>query len=316
MTTPRISLISPFYNEEASAPLFIERCSAMLSGLGGSYEMIFVDDGSSDATWDILRQAAAAHQEIRAVRLSRNFGHQAALSAALAHSRGDLVVMIDSDLQDPPEEVPAMIKLMRVAGADVVYGVRTERRGVSLPLRLAYKTFYRILRWLADIEIPAESGDFRIVTRRVVDILVSLPEHGRFLRGLTRWVGFKQLPHYYSRDARAGGKSHYSLARLLALAADGIFSFSMKPLRLATVFAGGFGMLSIAAVLYIVISRLAGNSAPQGWPSLAAIMLAGFAALSILLGIIGEYVGRIFQETRQRPIYIVDHQAEKSPHQQ
>lgn len=290
------------YNEADSLPLLWERLRPVLDDLESS-ELIVVDDGSCDATWAVVRQLAREDARVRGVRLSRNFGQQAALTVALEASRGRAVACIDADLQDPPELVLEMVDRWR-AGADVVYAVRRTRAGGRLK-RLAYRIFYRAYRTLAEIDVPLQSGDFALMDRRVVNELVALPERTRFLRGLRSWVGFRQEPLEYDRPDRTSGRPKYTLRKLLRLALDGLVSLSSIPLRVASI----LGVLvAVAGVLYVgiaVVAKVVADDVPQGWTSTVAIILFLGGAQLTVVGVLGEYVARIYDEVKRRPHALV-----------
>jgi polyisoprenyl-phosphate glycosyltransferase len=303
MTPPRVSVAIAVYNEELVLPELIRRTRDVLDALpGGPHELVFVDDGSSDRTFELL-EAATADPRIAVVSLSRNFGHQAALSAALDHVSGDVVVVMDGDLQDTPETIPRMLEEYR-RGFDVVYAVRTRRKEGFL-LRSAYAAFYRLMAALADIAVPVGAGDFSLLSRRVVDELRAAPERHRYLRGLRTWVGFRQTGIEVERAARAGGKPKYNLRRLFRLAFDGIFAFSVVPLRLATLLGVCAVCLSLVFAAYALYVKLRHQHVIEGFTAtlLVITLLSGVQLLS--LGIIGEYLGRIYDEAKRRPHYVV-----------
>lgn len=298
------SVIVPVYDEEAGLAQFHERCHAMLEGLSEPYELIYVDDGSGDGSWEIMSAIAAREPSVQLVRLSRNFGHQAAITAGIQCATGTTVTVIDADLQDPPEVIPALLARWR-AGADVVYAVRTKRSGESRFKLVSAALFYRVIRWLADVDIPMDVGDFRLLDRRAADALMAMPEHDRFVRGMVAWIGYETAVVEYERDAREAGETKYPLGRMVRFALDGIMGFSMRPLRLATwlgliVSAGAF-VLAVA----LVIARLLGHIPVQGWTSLAVLVLLVGGVQLVTVGALGEYVGRIYNETRGRPLYLV-----------
>lgn len=301
---PKISLAIPVFNEEAVVPALLARTRAVLDETpGGPHEIVFVDDGSRDATVSLLQAAAAEDPRIVVVALSRNFGHQTAITAALDHVSGDVVLVMDGDLQDPPEMLPRFLEAWR-DGHDVVYGRRVGRKE-SAWLRACYFTFYRLIAALANLDLPLDSGDFALLSRPVVDAMRASPEQNRYLRGLRTWVGFRQIGIDVERDARAAGESKYSLFKLFRLAFDGIFAFSIVPLRVATWF--GVSAMTVASfyALYAVVARLMFDRAPAGFTALiiAIVFLAGVQLL--FLGVLGEYVGRIYQEVKRRPHYVV-----------
>lgn len=306
MENQKISVIIPMYNEE----LVIEECYKRLKEnitklKKYDYELIFINDGSKDKTLEKIKELAKQDTNLKIVSFSRNFGHQAAVTAGLKEVTGDAIVIIDADLQDPPESIPDMVKLWE-AGNEVIYGKRKSRKGESHFKLFTAKMFYKTLNALSDVEIPQDTGDFRLVDRKVVDTINKLPEHNKFLRGLFSWVGYKQVPYEYERQERFAGKTKYPLNKMLKLASDGIISFSTKPLKLV----GALGIISIiisiAILLYALISYACKlNQLTAGWTSImvAITFFAGVQLLSIW--IISEYIGRIYEETKQRPQYII-----------
>jgi glycosyltransferase involved in cell wall biosynthesis len=302
-SAPRVSLAIPVFNEEAVVPELIRRTTAVLDSLpGGPHEIVLVDDGSSDRTLQLLEQAAETDPRIVLVSLSRNFGHQTALGAALDQVSGDVAVLLDGDLQDPPEAVPTLLDWYR-QGYDVVYVRRTNRKE-SWWLRACYYLFYRLLAALSSVQLPLDAGDFGLMSRRVITEMRRMPEQHRYLRGLRTWVGFRQIGIPMERSARHAGRTKYSPLKLLKLASDGIFAFSIAPLRAAAVLgAGAIGLSSLFA-LYSLYAKFRMHS-PQGFTALIlAIMF--FSGINLFfLGIIGEYVGRVYEETKGRPHYVV-----------
>lgn len=300
---PTLSVILPVFNEAQSLPVLYHRLSQVLKSGEEGYELIFVNDGSSDRSPELLRELVEQDPRVRVVNLSRNFGHQIALSAGLDHSRGQAVAIMDADLQDPPEIVLRFMEKWR-QGYAVVYAVRKQRKEGFFK-RSAYALFYRTFQSIAEIEVPLDAGDFCLLDRCVVDILVALPEHHRFLRGLRSWVGLKQIGIEYERDERYGGESKYSLRKLVQLALSGYVGFSSLPLRAATwcgFLSAGVGFMLI---LWALITKFLQVPTPHGWTSIiAAILFVGGVQL-LMLGIIGEYLGRVYDEVRQRPLYIV-----------
>lgn len=298
-----LSLVVPLYNERETLPELFRRIGAVLSEIGEPAEVIFVDDGSSDSTPEYCRSRAAEDRRTKLVRLSRNFGHQAAISAGLDYSRGAAVVILDGDLQDPPEVIPEFLRLWR-QGYDVVYAVRRNRAEGWLK-RSAYSTFYRLLLRVSSVEIPRDSGDFALMDRRVVDLLLRMPERNRFLRGLRSWVGLRQVGLEVDREPRAAGAPKYTLSKLRGLAMDGFISFSYVPLRLATRF--GF-LISGAAFLYalwVVVRRLLWGTMVPGFAALIVVIALLGGIQLITIGIMGEYIGRIYDEVKRRPLYLV-----------
>jgi glycosyltransferase involved in cell wall biosynthesis len=300
----RLSLAVPLYNEEGVLPEFLRRARAVLDGIaGGPHEMVMVDDGSSDRTREILEAEAALDARIVVIVLSRNFGHQPALTAALDHCSGDAVVVMDGDLQDLPEAVPLFVERFK-QGYDVVYATRASRTEAWW-LRLCYFLFYRFQALLSETRLPLDAGDFGLMSRRVVEQLRRMPEHHRYLRGLRGWVGFRQTGVPLERAERRSGKSKYSALKLLKLASDGIFAFSIVPLRAATL----LGALAVAVsglfAAYALYERLFLKRSPQGFTALVLLITFLSGVLLFFLGIIGEYVGRVYEELKARPIYII-----------
>ena len=299
-----LSVAVPCFNEEEVLRETNRQLTASLERMPLRFEIIYVDDGSTDSTPDILRELAAHDERVRVIRFSRNFGHQMAITAGLEHAAGDAVVVIDADLQDPPEVIPEFVQKW-MDGYDVAYGVRAERNGETALKVWTAKLFYRCIDRLSDTRIPLDTGDFRLMDRRVVDALLSMPERDRFVRGMVSWLGFSQVAVPYRRAARAVGESKYPLFKMLKFAADGIFSFSTVPLRLATWTGFIASGLAIFAILYSAYARVFGSGWVKGWTStVIAILFFGGVQL-VSLGLIGEYVGRIYGESKRRPLYIV-----------
>jgi len=309
-----ISLVIPVFNEEENLPLLWSRITESASELWGgeAFEAVFVDDGSSDRSVEILTALSQDHPEIRVVKLSRNFGHQAALSAGLHHARGDAVVLMDADLQDPPEVVADFLQKWR-QGWDVVYAVRKARKEVFWK-RWSYGLFYRILRSLSNVDIPLDSGDFCLMDRRVVQVIKNeMPEQTRFLRGLRAYAGFRQVGVAYDRPERAGGEAKYSFNDLVQLAISGVVGFSFVPLRIATWIGFLVAVPSFLVGLFFLIHRIFGfpflGRYATETPGLATLVVGQFflgGLILIMLGILGEYIGRIYLEVKKRPSFIVD----------
>ena len=303
----KISVIVPMYYEEEVAKECYTRLKNVLEKIENyNYEIIFVNDGSKDKTLEILKEIAKENKNVKIISFSRNFGHQCAVTAGLRYVTGDAIVIIDADLQDPPELIPEMIKLWE-EGNEVIYGKRKSREGESRFKLLSASMFYKTLNALSDVEIPKDTGDFRLVDRKVVEVINSLPEHNKFLRGLFSWVGFKQKAYEYERKERYAGKTKYPLKKMLKLAQDGIFSFSIKPLKIV----GAMGILSvlisIMLFVYAVLSyAFDWNNLVPGWTSLMVTMTFIGGMILISLWMIGEYIGRIYDETKRRPEYIID----------
>ena len=307
-TRPLISIVVPCYNEEE----VIDEALSQLTALCGSqpsydFELIFVDDGSQDETLELLRDAATADARVKVLSFARNFGHQIAVTAGIDAAAGDAVVLIDADLQDPPETVVAMIEKWR-EGYDVVYGTRTSRPGESRFKLTTARGFYRVLNRLSEVPIPLDTGDFRLMSREVVDVLKAMPERDRFVRGMVSWVGFNQTALPYERAERFAGTSKYPLRKMIRFASDGILSFSAKPLRLATsigLIAAAFALLGI---VYVLALRLFTSIWVEGWTAIMIALLFLGGVQLVCLGILGEYVGRTYSEVKQRPLYVVREQ--------
>lgn len=298
-----LSLVLPVYNEIEVLPHLAARLDGFLASLGMKTEVIFVDDGSEDGSGEYLTRLAAVHPEYRVVRLSRNFGHQTAITAGLDHAEGDAVVVMDADLQDPPEIVGKMLAKW-YEGYDVVYAVRTRREGDTTFKRITARLFYRLIARMVSIKIPLDAGDFRLMSRRVVLTLRALTEQHRFVRGLVSWVGFRQTAVSYERPARLAGETKYPLAKMLRFAVDGIASFSGAPLRLAFYFSLLSAFASAVVLLWSLYAFFFLNTV-RGWTSLIAIFAFFSSAQFLAIGILGEYIGRIFEQVKERPLYIV-----------
>lgn len=307
MENKKISVVIPMYYEEKVVEECYRRVKENLSKLENyDNEIIFVNDGSKDKTLELLENITSQDANVKVISFSRNFGHQAAVTAGLQYVTGDAIVIIDADLQDPPELIPDMIKLWE-NGNEVIYGKRKTREGESAFKLLSAKMFYKTLNALSDVEIPKDTGDFRLVDRKVVDTINSLPEHNKFLRGLFSWVGYKQIPFEYERKERFAGETKYPLRKMLKLAADGIISFSTKPLKIMGMFGIAAIIVSIILLVYALISyALKLNHLSAGWTSImvAITFFAGVQLTSIW--VMSEYIGRIYDETKQRPQYIID----------
>lgn len=300
-----LSIVAPAFNEAETIEAFVLRAMAAASSACGSrYELILVDDGSQDATWEKISALSDRHEQIVGVRLLKNHGHQLAATAGLAASRGQRVLLIDADLQDPPELLLMMMPLMD-QGADVVYGQRLKRAGESWFKLVTASAFYRLLGRLATISIPQDTGDFRLMSRRVVDILLAMPERDRFIRGMVSWIGGRQVALPYERDARFAGKTKYTLGKMTGFALDAITGFSSAPLRLATGLGLGFAVLALFLLVFTLISWFSGHTV-AGWASIMAAITVFSSAQLLCIGIIGEYLGRLVQENKQRPIYLIE----------
>ena len=300
----RLSLAIPVHNEETVLAELLRRTRSALDGVaGGPHELVFADDGSSDRTFSMLKEAAEQDARITVISLSRNFGHQAALTAALDHVTGDAVVVLDGDLQDPPEAIARLLDLYE-QGYDVVYAQRASRKE-SWPLRICYFAFYRMMSALSNVQLPLDAGDFGLMSRRVVDELRRMPEHHRYLRGMRSWVGFRQIGIPIEREARHSGVSKYGFLRLMKLAADGIFAFSIVPIRAAAFLGAVTIAISSIYALAALYAKFFLRESPKGFTALILALTFLSGVLLFFLGIIGEYVGRIYEETKARPIYVV-----------
>jgi dolichol-phosphate mannosyltransferase len=301
-----VSVIVPVYNEAEVIGPFYDRAIGALADLPGcDYELVFVDDGSQDDSYRQLAAYARANQRVRVIKFSRNFGHQIAITAGIDHARGDCVVVIDADLQDPPEVIPSMIAQWR-EGFDVVYGVRSDREGENAMKLMTASVFYRLLQRVTNIKIPANVGDFRLMSRRAVDQLKGLREKDRFVRGLVSWIGFNQTGVTYRRDKRYAGETKYPYRKMIKFAFDGITSFSTAPLKLATWTGYLAALLAVMYLLSVFVQKLLGYTV-EGWATIMVAMLFMGSVQLICLGILGEYLGRIFNEVKPRPMYVLDH---------
>ena len=298
------SVVIPAYNEEAVIQVTYERLKEVMNSSGVSYELVFVNDGSKDNTMQILREIAKKDEQVKVLDFSRNFGHQIAITAGMDYAEGDAIVVIDADLQDPPEIILQMLEKWR-EGYEVVYGKRIKRKGETFFKKITARIFYRTLNKLTDVDIPVDTGDFRLIDRKVCDALMKVNERNRYMRGIISWLGFKSTPVEFVRHERYAGETKYPLKKMFKFATDAIMSFSYKPLKLAS-FIGA--LISIAAFLYliyVVIIGLFTDQTIQGWASTVAIMLFFNGIILLMLGIIGEYIGRIYDEAKGRPLYLI-----------
>jgi polyisoprenyl-phosphate glycosyltransferase len=302
-----ISIVVPCYNEEAVFPLLTTHLVDLANNLSGDYgvELLFVDDGSRDRTWDLIRELARRDSRVRGVSLSRNFGHQVALSCAYDLARGDAVLSIDADLQDPPDVIPKLLQKWH-EGADIVYAVRQRRQGETFFKRWTAATFYRLLRLLGAKRVRADSGDFRLMSRRSLVALNSMREQHRFVRGMVGWLGFREAEVHYERQPRAAGETKYPFSKMLRLAADAAVSFSMAPLRMTYLFAASLSGAILSYLIYVAIKVLFFHDQPvKGWTSLLLAVMGFGALILVCLGILGEYVGRIYEQVKARPLYLI-----------
>jgi dolichol-phosphate mannosyltransferase len=300
----KYSIIAPIYNELDNLPELHKRVRDVMSTLDGNWELILVDDGSTDGSTDRIRELAAQDEHVRPVIFARNFGHQVAITAGWDYARGEAVVIIDADLQDPPEVIPGMIEKWK-EGYEVVYAVRAEREGETWFKKTTAAAFYRIIYRITDVKIPVDTGDFRLMDRKVVNVLKVMRERHRFPRGMSAWVGFRQVGVPYKRAARHAGVTKYPFKKMLKLALNAITGFSYFPLQMATYVGFFAAALSILAIPVVIIMRLAGHSAFLGQATtlIAVLFLGGVQLIS--LGVLGEYIGRIYDEAKGRPLYIV-----------
>jgi dolichol-phosphate mannosyltransferase len=304
----RLSVAVPIHNEETVLPELLTRLGDVLNGIqGGPHEIVIVDDGSTDRSYAILEQAARQEPRILALSLSRNFGHQSAISAALDNVSGDATVVMDGDLQDVPEAIPQFVEKY-LEGYDVVYAQRVRRKE-PWPLRLCYFVFYRLMASLSDIHLPLDSGDFGLMSRRVVEEVRRMPEHHRYLRGMRSWVGFRQTGIAVERAERHSGNTKYSISRLVKLATDGIFAFSIVPIRAAALLGALAMLVSLIYAVYALYIKIFSQRSPQGFTGLLVTVIFLSGMILFFLGMIGEYVGRIYEETKGRPQYIISRRA-------
>jgi len=300
-----LSIVVPCFNEEACLRALYDRLTASArAAVGSDYEIVLVNDGSRDRTWTMMRQLAAEDPHLLALNLSRNHGHQLALTAGLDLCAGEKILVIDADLQDPPELLAAMLETMCESDADVVYGVRKSRRGDTAFKRATAHGFYRLLSRATEVDIPLDTGDFRLMSRRALDALLAMPEQARFIRGMVAWIGFRQVPFAYDRDERFAGETKYPLKKMVRFALDALTGFSSAPLKLAS-FAGlALSVGSVLLMLYILVAFMSGVNVP-GWTSLMLVVVVLGAVQMFVLALMGEYIGRLYNEVKHRPLYIV-----------
>ena len=309
----KLSIVVPCFNEEACIPELHRRLTAAArTAVGEDYEIVLVNDGSRDGSWLAMRALAASDRHVVAVNLSRNHGHQLALTAGLDLCRGEKILIIDADLQDPPELLPAMLDTMRDQDADVVYGVRRSRAGETAFKRATAHGFYRLLSRATEIDIPLDAGDFRLMSRRALDALLAMPEQSRFIRGMVAWIGFRQVPFPYDREQRFAGTTKYPLRKMLRFAFDALTGFSSAPLKLASHAGLLLSLGSLLLLAYIAYAFLAGRSI-QGWTSLMLVVVVLGAVQMFVLALMGEYIGRLYNEVKGRPLYVVQEVAGGEP---
>ncbi len=302
-----LSIVVPCCNEEEGLREFHRQMTVAARALcGEKFELILVDDGSTDNTWKVINELSAKDRNVVAVRLARNYGHQLALTAGLSTVRGDLILVIDADLQDPPELLSPMYDLMQREEADVVYGLRRSRDGESRFKRGSAEAFYRLLAKLTRVNIPVDTGDFRLMSRRISDQIVQMPEHDRFIRGMVAWLGFKQVAYEYDRKARFAGTTKYPLTKMIGFAADALISFSMVPLRIATYIGALLTTILTLVGIWAVIGWILSGTVP-GWTSLTLLVVMISSVQLLVLGLIGEYVGRTYIQSKNRPLFLISH---------
>jgi polyisoprenyl-phosphate glycosyltransferase len=302
---PALSIVIPCFNEEACLPALHDRLGRAASAAAGDdYEILFVNDGSRDGSWAIMQEMASTDPHVVAVNLSRNHGHQLALTAGLDLCRGDRILIIDADLQDPPELLQDMVDVMNREGADVVYGVRRTRSGETAFKRATAHGFYRLLSRATEVDIPLDTGDFRLMSRRALEALLAMPEQARFIRGMVAWIGFRQAPFAYDRHERFAGETKYPLRKMMRFAFDALTGFSSAPLKLASLVGLGLSIGSVVLILYIAYAWAAGKNI-QGWTSLMLVVVVLGAVQMFVLALMGEYIGRLYNEAKRRPLYIV-----------
>lgn len=302
---PGLSVVIPCYNEEDGIEQLMLRLTPICRAqFPDDYEIVLINDGSTDRTWEHIVGHANASPYVTGIDLSRNHGHQLALSAGLNFCRGDLIFILDADLQDPPELLGPMVEKLRAGGHDVVYGQRVSRAGETVFKKATSSLFYRLLNRLTDVDIPNDTGDFRLMTRRVLDALIAMPERFRFIRGMVGWVGFSQVAFPYEREARFAGHTHYPLGKMIALAIDAITGFSTAPLRFASHLGLLFGFCGLGALVWVAAAYFVFGTV-AGWTSLAALILIIGSMQLLMLGVFGEYLGRMYMESKQRPLFTI-----------
>lgn len=308
-----ISIVIPVYNEDANMQPLYDRICHIFTDITNPYELILINDGSSDGTLEAIEALAAQYPNVKGIHFSRNFGHQAALSAGYHYASGDAVICMDGDLQHPPELIPELIRLWK-EGYEVVYTIRSETDGVSLFKRLSSKLFYKIIRKLFKVNLQEGAADFRLIDRKVVDAFNGLTERGRFIRALIPWLGFKSTAVHFSAEKRMHGQSKYSVRRMLQFAVDGIISFSDIPLRMAIQVGVLLSIFTFLYLIYVIVTTLVFRETVSGWASLMSLMLFMFGVNLVALGIIGQYISRIYEESKNRPLYVVSKFSNFQPH--
>lgn len=304
-TVPQVSVVSPVYNEEKGIQHFIDRTRAVLQGLKVPAELVLVNDGSRDASLAVMMRNAAEHSNVVVVELSRNYGQSVAMTAGLATARGAYIVLLDSDLQDPPELIPEMLEKLKSEDLDVVYAARTSREGETWLKKMTSRWFYRIAAGMTGLNIPDDAGDYRVFRRSVVEAILALPEHNRYLKMMCAYVGFRMGSVPFRREARHSGKTNYNYLHLTNMALNSIFAFSFLPLRMLTLASVGISLVLVLAAGWVFVRKLLGAYAVEGWTSLMLMQTVLFAILFIFLGVISEYIGRTLEESKRRPLYFI-----------
>lgn len=300
-----LSIVVPCFNEEACLDVLHQRVGAAArQAVGDDYEIVLINDGSRDSSWDVMRRLTDVDPHVVAINLSRNHGHQLALTAGLDLSRGDAILIIDADLQDPPELLGDMLETMRRESADVVYAVRRSRAGETTFKRATAHGFYRLLARATDVDIPIDAGDFRLMSRRALEVLLAMPEQARFIRGMVAWIGFRQVPFQYDRQQRLAGETKYPFRKMVRFAFDALTGFSSAPLKLASHAGMWLAAGSVLLVFYILVGWMSGQAIP-GWTSLMFVVVVIGAVQMFVLALMGEYIGRLYNEAKHRPLYIV-----------
>jgi dolichol-phosphate mannosyltransferase len=300
----KYSIVIPVFNEELVVKTTYERLKNVLNNIDGEYELIFIDDGSTDKTAELIKECSLSDVHVKLLSFSRNFGHQIAISAGIDYADGDAVIIIDADLQDPPEVIPEMIKKWK-EGYEIVYGKRVKRKGESIFKIITAFAFYRVLKKITQYDIPLDSGDFRLIDKKVCDVIKKLGEKSRYMRGLVCWVGFKHTFVEYDRDERLAGETKYPFNKMFQFAMDAITSFSYKPLRLASYIGFTISGLSFIYLLVVIYQRFFTDTTIVGWTSVIAVSLFFNGIILVMLGIVGEYIGRIYEEVKDRPLYVL-----------
>jgi len=299
------SVVIPLYNEEEVALECVNRVVKVMDKIEGKYEIIFVNDGSSDKTMEIMKEQCKKNSKLKIIDFSRNFGHQIAITAGMDCAKGDAIIVMDADLQDPPEVIPKMIEKYK-KGYEVVYAVRKSRKGESIFKKITAKMFYRFLQYMCSIDIPVDTGDFRLISKKVSKVMSSLTERNRYVRGLVAWVGFKQIGIEYEREERFAGETKYPLRKMIKLSIDGITSFSTKPLTISKNLGIFVALAGFIYALVIVIKKVALNIPNTGWSSTVVLILIIGGVQLIMIGVVGDYIARIFDESKNRPLYIIN----------